>query len=159
MRLILLLALLVLSIQSTNAYSVERWSFKNWNDYADDKSDSSAAWRKKWKINRWSWPGKGGTSYNNHKIVKDPAGSGEKVLQITYPKGSSNPAGSPQGGVGFYAQPITLRREARLVVLEYQVFFPKSFTFLRGSLLVSICCLLSLLNVLNCCYYFFLKTN
>ncbi|KAG2222545.1 hypothetical protein INT45_002676 [Circinella minor] len=133
MRLIQLLVLLILSIQSTNAYSLEHWSFKDWNDYADDKSDSSAAWRNKWKISRWSWPGKGGTSYNNHRIVDDPAGSGDKVLQVTYPKKSSNPAGSPQGGVGFYAQPIALRREARLVVLEYQVYFPKPFTFIRGG--------------------------
>ncbi|KAI9256652.1 hypothetical protein BDA99DRAFT_441729 [Phascolomyces articulosus] len=133
MQLIRLIVLLVLAVQYTNAFFLERWTFKNWNDYADNPSNSNAAWRSKWHISRWSWPGRGGTSYNNHRIVDDPAGSKEKVLQVTYPKGSSNPAGSPQGGVGFYAQPINLRREARLITFEYQVYFPESFTFVRGG--------------------------
>ncbi|KAI9492239.1 hypothetical protein BDB00DRAFT_958444 [Zychaea mexicana] len=133
MQLIHLVLLLALTASCAHAFFLESWSFKNWNDYADDKSDSTAAWREEWSINRWSWPRSGGTSYNNHRIVDDPAGGSEKVLQVTYPVGSSNPAGSPQGGIGFYAQPITLRREARLVSFEYQVYFPDSFTFVKGG--------------------------
>ena len=130
------LLLVILTAHYTTAF-VELWTFRNWNDYRNDKSDSTAKWRDAWGIPKsgggWSWPRNGGDSNKNHKIVNDPVNLKEKVLQVAYPVGSSNPVGSPQGGIGFYAQPINLRKEARVVILEYQVYFPKNFTFIKGK--------------------------
>lgn len=129
MRFLLLVLTLAVSIQACSA-AYERWSFPNWNKY---KSKGSTSWFKAWKIPKsdgWSWPKNDG----NNKIVNNPVKSKkDAVLEVTYPKGSINPQGSPQGGIGFYAQPIKLRKEAKLVVLEYQVYFPKKFNFVKGG--------------------------
>ncbi|KAI8138117.1 hypothetical protein BJV82DRAFT_632659 [Fennellomyces sp. T-0311] len=132
---ILHLFLLILTAHYATAF-IELWNFRNWNKYRNDKSDDTAKWRQAWGIPKsggWSWPRKGSSSDNNHQIVDDPVNLKEQVLRVTYPAGSSNPAGSPQGGIGFYAQPITLRREAKIVIFEYQVYFPKNFQFVKGG--------------------------
>ncbi|TPX60718.1 hypothetical protein PhCBS80983_g01620 [Powellomyces hirtus] len=74
------------------------------------------------------------TSYgeDNREIVPDPAGSGDKVLRVTYPAGSYNPSGKPRGGTGFYAQPVDLSH-ATAVSFEVQMFFPKGFDFVKGG--------------------------
>ncbi|MBW0460811.1 hypothetical protein O181_000526 [Austropuccinia psidii MF-1] len=56
------------------------------------------------------------------------------VLQVRYPKGSINPGNkkAPQGGIGFYAQPINLA-QAKSVTFSYSVFFPKDFDFVKGG--------------------------
>lgn len=113
---------------------VEKWRFDNWNKYKNDKSSKAESWASAWGIPKskgWAWPRDGG----NYEIVKDPASNSDKtmVLRVEYPKGSSNPANEPQGGIGFYAQPVEFREEAKLVVLEYKVFFPKNFDFVKGG--------------------------
>lgn len=111
---------------------VETWRFDNWSKYKNDKAAKGGSWASEWGIPKssgWAWPKDGG----NYDIVKDPSGSSDMVLRVEYPKGSSNPANTPQGGIGFYAQPIELREEAKLVVLEYKLFFPKGFDFVKGG--------------------------
>ncbi|ORX81949.1 hypothetical protein K493DRAFT_320546 [Basidiobolus meristosporus CBS 931.73] len=68
---------------------------------------------------------------DNYQFVKDPAGGSDMVLRVFYPQGSRTPT-SPgkQGGVGFYADPIQLQDEA---TLEYQVYFPENFNFVKGG--------------------------
>lgn len=107
----------------------DTWSFKNWNKYKSNEM----AWRKKWGIDEssgWAWPH---DNDGNHKIVADPSSKKTSVLRVEYPKGSSNPQSNPQGGIGFYAEPFHLKKEAKQVVLEYQVYFPKRFTFVQGG--------------------------
>ena len=117
--------------------SDETWQFSNWNKYKNSKkSGDTESWFKAWGIAKsdgWAWPGDD-SSGSNHKIVKDPSGSKDQVLQVTYPSGSSNPASDPQGGIGFYAQPIKLSHEAKTVTFQYQVYFPKKFQFVKGNI-------------------------
>ncbi|KAK9702019.1 hypothetical protein K7432_011455 [Basidiobolus ranarum] len=73
---------------------------------------------------------------NNYKFVPDPLNGEETVLRVFYPKGSRTPT-SPgeQGGLGFYSKPIALEKE---VTLEYKVFFPEGFDFVKGGKLPGI---------------------
>ncbi len=54
------------------------------------------------------------------------------MLQLFYPKDSVNPARWPQGGSEFYAKPLDIGR-ANNVTLEYRVFFPGDFDWVRGG--------------------------
>jgi hypothetical protein len=113
------------------------WSFKNWDQYAKETASSDPTWKSKWHIpdqNGWSWPWNGDGF--NYAIVNDPSRSSKEqgILQVTYPTHSMNPTVSPQGGIGFYAQPITLPDSPSLLDLSYQVFFPKNFDFVKGNL-------------------------
>ncbi|KAH9961104.1 hypothetical protein BC827DRAFT_1132268 [Russula dissimulans] len=54
------------------------------------------------------------------------------MLQLFYPKNSINPAGWPQGGSEFYATPLDLGN-ASSVTLEYKVFFPSDFDWVKGG--------------------------
>ncbi|KAF5344296.1 hypothetical protein D9758_012329 [Tetrapyrgos nigripes] len=54
------------------------------------------------------------------------------MLQVYYPEGSINPAGSPKGGSQFYASPLDLS-SAQSVSLSYSVFFPADFDFVLGG--------------------------
>lgn len=69
---------------------------------------------------------------SNRAFVKDPTGEMETVLRVRYPAGSYNPSASPIGGTGFYATPIDLSK-AKTVALEFQVFFPTGFNFVKGG--------------------------
>ncbi|WWC60724.1 uncharacterized protein I303_103300 [Kwoniella dejecticola CBS 10117] len=53
-------------------------------------------------------------------------------LRITYPAGSLNPGNNPRGGSTFYAHPLNMRR-VHNATLEYSVFFPKDFDFVKGG--------------------------
>jgi len=53
-------------------------------------------------------------------------------LQILYPKGSNAPRNDPQGGTEFYAHPLDLLT-ARNVSMEYSVYFPSDFDFVKGG--------------------------
>jgi hypothetical protein len=53
-------------------------------------------------------------------------------LQILYPKGSNAPRNDPQGGTEFYAHPLDLLT-ARNVSLQYSVYFPSDFDFVKGG--------------------------
>ena len=39
----------------------------------------------------------------------------------------------PQGGIGFYAKPIVLQKQAKPAIFEYQVYFSEGFAFALGS--------------------------
>ncbi|KAL6308662.1 hypothetical protein BKA93DRAFT_523734 [Sparassis latifolia] len=54
------------------------------------------------------------------------------VMQLFYPAGSVNPSAEPQGGADFYAVPLDLT-VAQNVSLEYSVFFPVDFDWVRGG--------------------------
>ena len=54
------------------------------------------------------------------------------MLQLFYPKDSINPARFPQGGSEFYASPLDIT-QARSVTLEYNVFFPGDFEWVKGG--------------------------
>jgi hypothetical protein len=54
------------------------------------------------------------------------------MLQLFHPKDSVNPARLPQGGSQFYASPLDISR-ARSVTLEYKVFFPGDFEWVKGG--------------------------
>ena len=62
----------------------------------------------------------------------DPWESSSNSMQIFYPSGSINPGNSPQGGTEFYAHPLDLRA-ANNVTLEYSVYFPEDFDFVKGG--------------------------
>lgn len=53
-------------------------------------------------------------------------------LQVFYPSGSINPGNKPQGGAEFYAKPIDLTL-AQNASLEYSVYFPFDFDFVKGG--------------------------
>lgn len=56
----------------------------------------------------------------------------ENVMQVRFPAGSVNPGSRPRGGADFYAAPLDLS-EAKNVTLEYEVFFPANFSFVKGG--------------------------
>lgn len=72
---------------------------------------------------------------NNKYVIKDPTGdSQDPVIKAVYQAGHWAPNQGPGGGVLFYAWPEgkdgNLGTAARL---EYEVFFPKNFTFVKGG--------------------------
>lgn len=101
-----------------------KWSYADWS------KDSVTSWHKKWNIVQWAYPS---NEQQNVAIVQDPLNKRSKVLRVKYPKGSWNPSGSPVGGVGFYAKPISIPVSARTVTLTYQVFFPHGFNWKLGK--------------------------
>ncbi|KAF8842631.1 hypothetical protein BDN67DRAFT_1035498 [Paxillus ammoniavirescens] len=54
------------------------------------------------------------------------------ILQLVYPAHSVNPGSKPAGGADFYAAPLNLTA-ARNVTLEYSVFFPADFDWVKGG--------------------------
>ena len=54
------------------------------------------------------------------------------ALQVLYPANSSNPSSSPVGGGDFYAQPYDMSSASNMT-LEYSVFFPVGFDFVKGG--------------------------
>ncbi|KLO15741.1 hypothetical protein SCHPADRAFT_248092 [Schizopora paradoxa] len=54
------------------------------------------------------------------------------ILQVLYPAGSVNPGNDPVGGADFYASPLNLDG-ATSVTLEYSVFFPSGFQWVKGG--------------------------
>ncbi|TDL20236.1 hypothetical protein BD410DRAFT_791353 [Rickenella mellea] len=59
----------------------------------------------------------------------DDSGS---VLQLLYPEGSFSPSHDPVGGSDFYATPIEVAN-ASSVTLEYSIFFPSDFDWVKGG--------------------------
>jgi hypothetical protein len=58
--------------------------------------------------------------------------NGSAMLQLFYPKDSVNPAKWPQGGSEFYATPLDISKASN-VTLEYRVFFPGDFEWVKGG--------------------------
>ena len=54
------------------------------------------------------------------------------TLRLLYPENSINPASKPQGGAEFYAVPLDLS-SAKNVSLEYCVFFPVDYDWVKGG--------------------------
>ncbi|KIJ63380.1 polysaccharide lyase family 14 protein [Hydnomerulius pinastri MD-312] len=54
------------------------------------------------------------------------------TLQLVYPAHSVNPGSKPAGGADFYATPLNLSG-ALNVTLEYEVFFPADFDWVKGG--------------------------
>ncbi|KAF8550910.1 hypothetical protein OG21DRAFT_1478362 [Imleria badia] len=54
------------------------------------------------------------------------------ILQLIYPAHSVNPNSKPAGGADFYASPLNLAG-AHNVTLEYSVFFPVDFDWVKGG--------------------------
>ncbi|KAI7865108.1 hypothetical protein BDF14DRAFT_1828839 [Spinellus fusiger] len=136
---LLVLALLSESvIQTVLADQVDNWYFPNWNNYKQDSPAPNARWLSAWGVSKnggWLWPTPGPNQSKNYDIVTDPTQpqSSEQVLRVTYPQGSRNPAHFPQGGIGFYAQPIQFSGTAKSIEFGYQVYFPKSYNFVHGG--------------------------
>jgi hypothetical protein len=53
-------------------------------------------------------------------------------VQVFYPGGSINPGNYPQGGAQFYGHPLDLSH-AKNATLEYSVYFPIDFDFVKGG--------------------------
>ncbi len=66
-------------------------------------------------------------------IVSDPAGSSELVMQVPYPAGSRNPSNSPVGGTGFYAAPLGDMTGIIHITIQFDVYFPFDFSFVKGG--------------------------
>lgn len=66
-----------------------------------------------------------------------PTTNESTLLRITYPLGSINPGNpsTPTGGSTFYSSPLSphLLSQARNVSLEYSVFFPVGFDWVKGT--------------------------
>lgn len=76
----------------------------------------------------------------NRYWVPDPLNPSKLVLRVNYPAGTSNPTSTNnppniRGGTGFYAKPISsvITRVAKSITLEYSVYFPPNFNFVRGG--------------------------
>ncbi|KZT20325.1 polysaccharide lyase family 14 protein [Neolentinus lepideus HHB14362 ss-1] len=61
----------------------------------------------------------------------------DSILELFYPANSINPGNSPQGGAEFYAQPLDLSN-ASTVTLEYSIFFPDDFDWVKAGKLPGI---------------------
>ncbi|TFK45961.1 hypothetical protein OE88DRAFT_1721344 [Heliocybe sulcata] len=61
----------------------------------------------------------------------------DSILELFYPANSINPGNSPQGGAEFYAQPLDFSNASK-VTLEYSVFFPEDFNWVKAGKLPGI---------------------
>ncbi|KAI8967614.1 hypothetical protein BDF20DRAFT_805967, partial [Mycotypha africana] len=114
------------------------WKFYNWNKYGKKVTvGKGSVWDKAWGIPEhggWLWFWKDADKLKN-VVVSDPSGRKKKdlMLRVKYPKGSRNPEVNPIGGLGFKAAPLKLDNKVKTVELQYSVYFPKGFNFVRGS--------------------------
>lgn len=80
-------------------------------------------------------------TYPYDSYMKDPTGdSNEPVMKIGFPKGAWSPGGAKSGGVLFFAYPYkkdTVTKDnpfsAQGATLEYDVFVPSDFPFVKGG--------------------------
>ncbi|KAG5461657.1 MAG: hypothetical protein BJ554DRAFT_6112 [Olpidium bornovanus] len=82
----------------------------------------------------------GGYPNLNREFAADPTNPKNVVLKVKYPKGTTTPTSKfnppgRRGGVGFYGRPIPpeILSKAKQVSLEYSVYFPEDFDFVRGG--------------------------
>ncbi|TPX38650.1 hypothetical protein SeMB42_g06617 [Synchytrium endobioticum] len=66
-------------------------------------------------------------------VTTDPAGGSELVMRVPYPAGSRNPAHEPIGGTGFYASPLGDMTGMTHVVMQFDVYFPAEYNFVKGG--------------------------
>lgn len=60
------------------------------------------------------------------------------VLEISYPKGSYNPSGSPRGWAGFIYTP-SIPEETQHILFSYSIVFDENFDFVKGGKLPGLC--------------------
>ncbi|WWC62149.1 uncharacterized protein I303_104741 [Kwoniella dejecticola CBS 10117] len=72
------------------------------------------------------------SSADGGNFTEDEWDASRNALQILYPQGSINPGNKPQGGSEFYATPLDVTR-ATNASLEYSVYFPHDFDFVKGG--------------------------
>ncbi len=83
------------------------------------------------------WPITGGSCKDTCQLVKDPtvANSVNNVLHVKYPKGSCSSACGISSGVSLHISPLP---ESEKATLEYEVYFPADFDFVKGGKLPGI---------------------
>lgn len=133
-RIVLLFAVLVTCLLTTA--NAATWKFYNWNKYQKATVGQGTVWDKAWGIPKhsgWLWYWKGADKLKN-VVVRDPSKkTKDLVLRVTYPARSRNPEASPNGGLGFLANPLKISKNAKVVTFQYSIFFPKGFKFVRGG--------------------------
>ncbi|WVQ67295.1 uncharacterized protein L199_005490 [Kwoniella botswanensis] len=72
------------------------------------------------------------SSNNTDTNPEEPWDLSRNAFQILYPSGSINPGNKPQGGAEFYAAPMDITK-ATNASLEYSVYFPPDFDFVKGG--------------------------
>ncbi|CEG64783.1 hypothetical protein RMATCC62417_01699 [Rhizopus microsporus] len=139
-------AILVVLLSAVNASSdsltqtlekrgVKKWTFWNWNKYKKAIVGEQSKWSTPWGIHKhrgwlWAWSG----SENKNAAVRDPSKkTKDLVLRVKYTAKSRNPEVNPIGGVGFLAEPLSITAKSKKVTLQYSVFFPKGFDFVKGG--------------------------
>ncbi|TPX45832.1 hypothetical protein SeLEV6574_g03611 [Synchytrium endobioticum] len=73
-----------------------------------------------------------GSVTNFGGFTMDPLGSGVSTLKINYPAGSWSPSAPTRGGTSFYA-PVGGGASFRKAILQYSVYFPTAFDFVKGG--------------------------
>lgn len=135
-RLLVLFAVLACTLFSAIEAKSSSWSFHNWNKYGKATVGKPTVWDKAWGIPEhggWLWFWKGADKLKN-VVVRDPTHkTKDLVLRVVYPAKSRNPEVSPNGGLGFIANPISISNSAKTVSFQYSVYFPKGFDFVRGG--------------------------
>ncbi|GAA5978055.1 hypothetical protein JCM5350_007382 [Sporobolomyces pararoseus] len=109
----------------TRALGSKRWSWGTKNAKLVESVPASA----------WATPSPSLSLSTNQAAVASAVDlSNGPAMQVTFPKGSINPANkkAPTGGVGLYISPLDLSK-ATNVSLEYSVFFPADFDFVKGG--------------------------
>ncbi|KAG2126839.1 hypothetical protein DEU56DRAFT_915952 [Suillus clintonianus] len=80
----------------------------------------------------------GGSVYAHDINISQNAANSQNVtdftaaLQLVYPAYSVNPSSKSPGGAEFYATPLNLS-DAQSVTMEYSVFFPADFDWVKGG--------------------------
>lgn len=82
-----------------------------------------------------------GQSYPYEAYLEDPtASTGQPVMKVSYPAGSWSPGSQIPGGVLFYTYPTKLDPFEKTdplssdgATLEYDVFLPENFEFVKGN--------------------------
>ena len=83
------------------------------------------------------WPITKGSCKNTCQIINDPtvANTTNKVFHIKYPKDSCSSSCGIESGVSIYISPLP---ESDKATLEYEVYFPSDFDFVKGGKLPGI---------------------
>ncbi|GAA5921635.1 hypothetical protein JCM1841_000885 [Sporobolomyces salmonicolor] len=117
----------------SSALAVSKWAWGMTNvDVVD--GIPSTAWTSPTSTS--AAPSSTATATTNNAAAVFPAVdlSNSTAMKVLFPKGSINPANknAPTGGTGMYMTPLDLS-DATNVTLEYSVFFPEDFDFVKGG--------------------------
>ena len=114
-------------------FSISAWaSPKFFTDLSDFNITHFASGRDNLEVVVGITPGVEDTVHADDASSWKPRTNAAAMLQLFYPKDSVNPARRPQGGSEFYAKPLDISK-ANSVTLEYKVFFPGDFDWVKGG--------------------------